>query len=79
MPFPNSQLLTTWTDVDNVMVNLPIAADATPTEAALTTGLNTLNGFSTTAPFSFSTTHPINPDSLENGLLMYEIDTMATN
>ncbi|HYI01716.1 hypothetical protein [Hyalangium sp.] len=48
IPFPNNILLTT--SASGPRVNLPIPANAPDTQKQLLMGLNTLDGFSTTAP-----------------------------
>ncbi|MCB9646361.1 MAG: hypothetical protein H6730_07145 [Deltaproteobacteria bacterium] len=75
VPFPNSQLLTAGdlTDPTMLQVNLPVDPSASPTAQALIGGLNTLNGFSTTAPQVVSTTRNIDPDSLAGNVLMYRV------
>lgn len=81
VPFPNVQLLTTTTAM-GLRVNLPInPCGATPTpgcdsptSAALKGGLNTLNGFSTTASISVSFTGEIDPSSLAGNVAMFEVN-----
>jgi hypothetical protein len=49
IPFPNNLLLTRKADGTQTL-NLPTPPNASPTQVALIKGLNTLDGFSTTAP-----------------------------
>lgn len=62
IPFPNVQLLTvTSTDVrGGVRVNLP-----NPTGSAVIAGLNTLNGFSTTAPMAITASADVDPMTID--------------
>ena len=80
LPFPNSQLLTVEADTaTGLRVNLPLDADASPTEAGLIMGLNSLNGFSTTASISFQTTRPLDVTSIADNVVMYEVDDSDPN
>jgi len=74
-PFPNNQLMTATTGpgLNDLRVNLPIvpcdmsgqpAGCDTPSAAALKGGLNTLEGFSTTAPIIVNTTKNVNPATM---------------
>jgi hypothetical protein len=83
-PFPNMELMTATTGMGlgDVRVNLPInpcpgapmpGCDS-PTAAALLGGLNTLNGFSTTAPIVVPFTGNIDPASLEGNVLMFALN-----
>ncbi len=60
IPFPNNILL--LPGVSPPKVNLPIPPNAPPTQAALLTGLNSLDGFSTIGPY-------ISENSAERGAL----------
>lgn len=67
VPFPNNPLLTVTTTAvqGGLRVNLPIAPTDPPTTQALLGGLNTLNGFSTTASISMTFTRDINPMTID--------------
>lgn len=84
-PFPNNQLMTSTTGpgLNDVKVNLPIvpcdgnglpAGCDAPSAAALKGGLNTLNGFSTTAPIIVTVTKDVDADSLEGNVVMYPLN-----
>lgn len=64
VPFPINLLSQGSRDLT---INAPISATATPGEVALTTGLNALDGFSTTSPFTVTFSAPIAPASIVAG------------
>lgn len=76
VPFPNSQLLTAGdlADPANLQVKLPVDPDSSPTARALIGGLNTLNGFSTTAPQVVNTTRDLDASSLAGNVLLYRVN-----
>lgn len=71
VPFPNSQLLTTGDVTGQVQVNLPNDPNGSATAQALIRGLNTLNGFSTTAPMTINFTRNIDASTLDGNILLY--------
>ena len=46
----------------------------TPTGAALKGGLNTLDGFSTTAPITLTASHNVDPVTLSRSVVMYRVN-----
>ncbi len=88
VPFPNVQLLTTPTVSASGGADLKVTLPINPctgtndppgcdsaSSVALKTGLNTLNGFSNTAGMSVTATRDINAASLEDKVVMYEVDS----
>lgn len=73
VPVPNSQLLTTGDSADptSLKVNLPIDPMSSASAQALTGGLNTLNGFSTTAPMQMQFTRSLDATTLDGNILLY--------
>ncbi len=72
LPFPNSQLLTaTSSGARQVTLPLPPEGDSS---RALFLGLNTLNGFSNTAPISIPVSASVDQASLANAIFMYPVD-----
>jgi len=72
VPFPNDLLLNRLAD-GGTQVNLPIPDGGSPAIVQLYTGLNTLDGFSTTAPlvsvFNADTLGPLNQGTIDGGSL----------
>lgn len=80
VPFPNAQLLTSasTTAVEVTIPVNPCGTPATPgcdspSAASLKGGLNTLDGFSTTAPMTLQFSRDINPATLEGNVFMYRV------
>lgn len=76
-PFPNVPLMTVPTSTGSLtelMVNLPEDPEDTPTSAALKRGLNTLDGFSNTAPIAMTFSKNIDPATLQGNVLMYALN-----
>jgi hypothetical protein len=67
VPFPNDQLLTVTSTgaLGGLRVSLPIDPAASETTKALIAGINTLNGFSTTAPIAMTTTVDVDELSVD--------------
>jgi hypothetical protein len=76
LPFPNVQLLTQTSSaaVGGLLVALPVDPSDTSPAASLIRNINTLNGFSTTAPIQVPLTRPVDLGSLQDRLLMYPVD-----
>lgn len=76
VPFPNVQLLTQPdpTDATKLKVALPPSATDSPTAAALKAGLNTLDGFSTTAPMVITASDNLDVASLTGKIVMYPVN-----
>lgn len=76
VPFPNVQLLTQPdpSDATKLKVALPPSATDSPTAAALKAGLNTLDGFSTTAPMVITASNNLNVASLAGKIVMYPVN-----
>jgi hypothetical protein len=72
-PFPNLPLMTR-TSTDGIMVYLPPDPRDTPTAAALKVGLNTLDGFSNTAPIAITFTANLDPDTLLDHIVVRLVD-----
>lgn len=81
VPFPNSQLLTTGdlADPTALQVNLPVDPNASATQQALIGGLNTLNGFSTTAPLQINFTRDIDASTVQGNIEMYRVEGTMLN
>lgn len=75
-PFPNTQLLTATTgpNLNDLQVAIPVVPSDTPTGAALKGGLNTLDGFSTTAPITLTASHNVDPVTLSRSVVMYRVN-----
>jgi len=73
VPFPNDVLRTTVLPDGGHQVSLPIPDGGSPETIALYSGLNTLDGFSTTAPmvsvFNADTFGPLNQGNIDAGSL----------
>ena len=76
VPFPNVQLLTQPdpNDGTKLKVALPPSANDSPTAAALKAGLNTLDGFSTTAPMVLTASNDLDVASLAGKIVMYAVN-----
>ncbi len=80
VPFPNAQLLTS-ASTTAVEVRLPVnPCGATPTPGcdsptalALKTGINSLDGFSTTAPMTVQFTRNIDPTTVAGNVLVFRV------
>ena len=75
-PFPNVPLMTVVdpNDPTDVRVNLEITDADSPSARALKTGLNTLNGFSTTMPMTVTASRDLDPASLDGRIVMYPVN-----
>jgi pimeloyl-ACP methyl ester carboxylesterase len=76
-PFPNVPLMTTSSPAHtlmNLQVYLPPDPADSPTAAALKLGLNTLDGFSNTAPTAITFSKNIDADTLAGNILFVEVD-----
>ncbi|MFO0724917.1 MAG: Ig-like domain-containing protein [Myxococcota bacterium] len=75
-PFPNVALLTATTgpNLNDLKVAIPILDTDSPTAAGLKTGLNTLDGFSTTAPITLTASHNVDPATLASHVVMYKVN-----
>jgi len=79
VPFPNAELLTTVTSTRVTIPINPCGATPTPgcdsaTAQGLKGGLNTLDGFSTTAPISIPFSSSIDAATLAGNVVMYKVD-----
>jgi pimeloyl-ACP methyl ester carboxylesterase len=89
LPFPNVQLLTlpTGPNLDDVRVNLPISPLCpndvpapgcdTRTSSATKAALNTLTGFSTSAPITVPVTANVDEASLQDNIVVYPVDAQG--
>ncbi len=75
IPYPSDILFAGSTDAT---LNIPIKADASEGEAALTTALNTLDGFSTTSPITVGISGDFDPTTIPGNIHVYKVITQAT-
>ncbi len=73
IPYPNNLL---FAGSDDGTLNIPY--DPSAADAIIKESLNTLDGFSTTAPISVSIDGEIDPLSLAKGLSLYKVDATAS-
>ncbi len=73
IPYPNNLL---FAGSDDGTLNIPY--DPNATDAIIKKSLNTLDGFSTTAPISVGIDGDIDPLSLAKGLSVYRVDATAS-
>ncbi len=73
-PFPNLPLMTRTSTGGGIMVYLPPDPADSPTAAALKRGLNTLDGFSNTAPIAITFTRNLDESTLADHIEMHLVD-----
>lgn len=76
-PFPNVPLMTVATatgSLTELRVSLPPDPEDTPTAEALKRGLNTLDGFSNTAPIALTFSRNIDPATVDGNVVMYAVN-----
>ncbi len=79
VPFPNNELFTVTSSATNQKsLFIPSSTTDSNIAADLKTALGTLDGFSTTATITITSTRDIDQASLEGNILMYPVDADGT-